>query len=302
LLITSNPTEKKKVKKPAKLEIPKTAVIPHPEPGKNAPKPAKEPKLEKFAAVPHGLTHTTEEQELDSVAPVDNKKVPTFKPPKAPVPPSAKEAPAMAASKVSAPVLDDMALVQGVAITTVSGKVPLKKPRMPILATNESGVMLPPIPQIKFGKCPAKAAEYLDCTGGSLIDTLTGNETVGFCLDQDQASAIAGLELRDYTPKLERFRRVLRKFAASMFNVADTRNTTNKFNKEDDHVQLCFLPGSVVEQRRYHVYGNFDGAARLGDAYGMFKPTISVQCRSKYCETAKIVEKGPTNVFINFQP
>jgi len=370
MLMTSNPSQKDKkarATRPKKLDIPKTAAIPHVSLGL---KDGKAPKKDKVAAVPHA-SHVE-----DFPRPPTTSAVPEFKPPAAPVAP--KSSGIIAAPAVGAPVLPSFVEDEPAAATNTSvpaatnttapaanatapavaanvtapvvanatvtppaaapapvnvtanatvatnatrgglfgvveseappGLPPAPEPgTMDVKANNSAAaalaaakVFLPPLPKITFGKCAAQASEYVDCTGGALIDVLTGSEAKGFCLD-GQTSAVNILELRDFTPKLERFRRELRKFAASSFNVVATRNITNKFNSEQDHVKLCFKPGTYVDKFRYRVKGQFE-TAPLGVGNGLFKPTIDIQCASDYCKTAKIVDaKGPSNMFLALQ-
>jgi len=163
-------------------------------------------------------------------------------------------------------------------------------------------VVLPPLPKMTFGKCAQQAADYIDCTGGALTDLVNGTEARGFCVD-DQSSAVALLDIRDFISKYDRWRRQLKKFAQSyILNVAPTKNSTDKFNAEEDHVRLCFLPGTFVEKARYRTKGQFQ-TYPFGEAYGLFKPTIDIDCSSKYCRKSKTIRgKGPRNIFLNLAP
>ncbi len=312
LRFNSKPKKGKKVKAPKKPTIPKTSAVP-PTKAKKAKKGKKAKKSVKAPKTPKG----NKDGLPMFLAPTPPPKgtVPKFAPPKAP---TAPKAPAPAAPAVAPPITtslmesgeNNIYLTQPQVSKILGTDTPLNDPSKSPYIQPPGGhppppagrpFVLPPLPPRVFGQCAAKAAEYVDCSGGALIDTLNGTEARGFCAD-GQTSALSILELRDFTSKLEHFRRQLRKFAASSFNVADTKAVTNKFNKEEDHVRLCFLPGTYVEKRRYQVKGNFE-STRLGEAHGFFKPTISIECSSKFCKKAKILSSdGPSNTFLNLAP
>jgi hypothetical protein len=209
--------------------------------------------------------------------------------------------PYMRNRNVAMPVPSQMANATHAAFPQASGKA-LVNIGVPII-NGTAPLYLPALPARVFGKCAAEAAEYIDCSGGMLTDAMTGSESEGFCMLEDQVSALNILELRDYTSRFEHFRRQLRKFAASVLNVAPVKTTTDRFNKEDDYVKLCFLPGTAVERKRYQSRGQF-GGKKLGDAAGFFKPVVDIQCDSVFCKSNKIVQPvgSPSNMVLNLQP
>jgi hypothetical protein len=166
-----------------------------------------------------------------------------------------------------------------------------------------NGMKLPQLPPAKHSTCSLRAKEFLTCTGGSLNDAsaLIGDEIKGFCLD-DNVSAVVAQTFMAYNNKIKNFDGYFKRITASPTSIAPNHTFTEQFNAEQDHVRFCFMPGSLMESKRFDAKGRYFSAP-LGEATGLYKPSLSVRCGSAYCVNSQAVSPNkPHTLVLNFKP
>ena len=166
-----------------------------------------------------------------------------------------------------------------------------------------NGLKLPPLPRTKASSCLIKAKEFLQCNGGTLseLDDLSGDELKGFCLS-DYMSSRVGKELTQRNPSLAPFDNFFNKVGEKLNVMAPTHNDTERYNEQQDHVKMCFLPGSLAEGKRWEAKGQYYSTP-LGESSGLYRPVFSVRCGSAYCTNSGAVPSNkPQTMVLNFSP